>query len=307
MGKSPKAEMAGFDLELGVVAMGTVMKNTATSFELSSTYRFSADQAQTIADQAGVTDPTLRNLAINAITQKDFPVILYGPTAAGTNNQKIKIVFSPNGTESLKINDPRYPFPVYVNIPSKTVELDGATGVLNGFPILPSAAPQLKLGTLFGTQAILRLVPSLTISDNVGKFSYTGFGLQHNPDVWLGLDLPVDISLGFLIQKAKVGDILEIDGTSYGINVSKTFGGSLFSVTPYIGGLLENSSIKVHYTQTIESITGNEDVNINFNMDGVNKSRLIAGARFHLVFIDLGVDYNIGKMNSVTSGLFFSF
>ena len=307
LGKAPRAEVMSFDLEFGVVAMGTIMKNSATSFEMSSTYRFSADQAGTIADQAGVTDATLRNLVVDAITAKDFPVVLYGPTVTGSKNRKVKIVFSPNGNESLQINDPRYPFPVNVVIPSKTVELDGATGIMDGFPVTPSAAPQLKLGTLFGTQAILRLVPPTKISDEWGSFSYTGFGLQHNPNVWLGLDMPVDVSLGFLIQKAKVGDVVEVKGASYGINVSKTIGGSMFSVTPYIGGLLESSSIDVHYKSTIESVAGKEDVNINFGLNGINKSRFIAGARFHIVFIDLAVDYNIGKMNSVTSGIFFSF
>ena len=61
------------------------------------------------------------------------------------------------------------------------------------------------------------------------------------------IDLPVDVSLGFLIQKAKVGDVVEVKGASYGVDVSKTIGGGLFSVTPYIGGLLESSSIDVHY------------------------------------------------------------
>jgi hypothetical protein len=309
LGKAPRAKLVSFDLEFGVVAMGTIMKTPSTSFSMSSTYRFSRSQAGTIADEAGLTsqsDPTLRNLVLDAITAKDFPVVLYGPTVTGSKDRNVKIVFSPNGTETLQINDPKYPFPVNVNIPSKTVDLKDATGLMNGFPMLPSAAPQLKIGTLFGTQAVLRLVPSMKISDEFGNFSYTGFGAQHNPDVWLGLDLPVDISLGFLIQKAKVGDIVEVKGTSYGMSISKTFGGSLFSVTPYIGGLLESSSIDVHYKQTIESITGKEDININFNLDGVNKSRFTVGARFHVVFIDLAVDYNIGKMNSVTSGVFFS-
>ena len=307
LGKAPKANTLSFDLEFGVVAMGTVMKNAATNFELKSTYRFSADQAATIADQAGITDATLKNLVVNAITSKDFPVVLYGPTVAGAKDRKITIVFSPNGNESLQVNDPRYPFPVNVVVPSKTVELDGATGLMDGFPLIPSAAPQLKLGTLFGTQAILRYVPSTKISDEWGSFSYTGFGLQHNPNVWLGLDMPVDVSLGFLILKAKIGDLVEIKGTSYGINVSKTFGGSLFAVTPYIGGMLESSSVDVHYKSTIAGVAGKEDININFNLDGINKSRFLAGARFHIVFIDLAVDYNIGKMNSVTSGVFFSF
>ncbi|RPI01799.1 MAG: hypothetical protein EHM64_15140 [Ignavibacteriae bacterium] len=310
LGKAPRARMASFDLEFGVVAMGTILTTSPTNFTLSSTYRFSRDQAGTIADQAGLTsqsDPTLRGLVLDAITSKDFPVVLYGPTVTGSKNRNVQIVFSPNGTETLQINDPRYPFPINVNIPSKTVVLDGATGLLDGFPILPSAAPQLKLGTLFGTQAILRLVPSTKVSDEFGKFSYTGFGLQHNPEVWLGTALPVDLSLGFLIQNAKVGDVVEVKGAAYGLSISKTFGGSLFSVTPYIGGLLERSSVDVHYKQSIESITGKEEVNINFSLNGINKSRFIAGARFHIVVLDLAVDYNIGKMNSVTSGIFFSF
>lgn len=309
LGKAPKPVIMNFDLEFGVVAMGTIIKSNSNSFEMSSTYRFSKEQAGVIADQAGITantDITLRNEVIDAVTAKDFPVVLYGPTITGSKDRNVKIVFSPNGTENLQINDPRFPFPVSVNIPSKTVVLDGVTGIMDGYPLFPSAAPQLKIGTLFGTQAIVRFVPSIKISDDLGKLTYTGFGIQHNPNVWLGYDLPVDISLGFLIQKVKVGDIVEIKAASYGVNVSKTIGVGLFSVTPYIGALLESSSIDVHYNQIIEATTGPENVNINFSLDGANKSRLTAGARFHIAVVDLTVDYNIGKMNSVTGGLFFS-
>ena len=309
LGKAPKPVMMNFDLEFGIVAMGTFTKSTPSSFDMSSTYRFSKEQAGVIADQAGITantDITLRNEVIDAVTAKDFPVVLYGPTITGSKDRNVKIVFSPNGTENLQINDPRFPFPVSVNIPSKTVVLDGVTGIMDGYPLFPSAAPQLKIGTLFGTQAILRFVPSIKISNDLGNFSFTGFGIQHNPNVWLGYDLPVDISLGFLIQKVKVGDIVEIKAASYGINVSKTIGVGLFSVTPYVGALLESSSINVNYNQIVEAVTGPENVNINFSLDGANKSRLTAGARFHIAVVDLTVDYNIGKMNSVTSGLFFS-
>ncbi|RPI01801.1 MAG: hypothetical protein EHM64_15150, partial [Ignavibacteriae bacterium] len=68
LGKAPKAVKTSFDLEFGVVAMGTVMKTSPTSFEMSSTYRFSSDQAQTIANEAGITDATLKTLVVDAIT-----------------------------------------------------------------------------------------------------------------------------------------------------------------------------------------------------------------------------------------------
>ena len=165
LGKAPKPVIMNFDLEFGVVAMGTFTKTAPSSFDMSSTYRFSKEQAGVIADQAGITDITLRNEVIDAVTAKDFPVVLYGPTITGSKDRNVKIVFSPNGTENLQINDPRYPIPVTVSIPSKTVVLDGVTGIMDGYPLFPSAAPQLKLGTLFGTQAILRLVPPITVSD----------------------------------------------------------------------------------------------------------------------------------------------
>ena len=149
LGKAPKPVMMNFDLEFGVVAMGTFTKTAPSSFDMSSTYRFSKEQAGVIADQAGITDITLRNEVIDAVTAKDFPVVLYVPTITGSKDRNVKIVFSPNGTEKLQINDPRFPFPVSVNIPSKTVELVGVTGIMNGFPLFPSAAPQLKIGTLF--------------------------------------------------------------------------------------------------------------------------------------------------------------
>jgi hypothetical protein len=53
-------------------------------------------------------------------------------------------------------------------------------GLLEDLPALPLFAPQLTVGTIYGTQASFRFVPTYDVTD-LGDFKYFGFGLQHNP------------------------------------------------------------------------------------------------------------------------------
>lgn len=62
---------------------------------------------------------------------------------------------------------------------------------------LPLAAPQFSFGTVFGTMASVRFLPNVKMGE-LGELSYFGFGLQHNPAVFLPIPLPVDLSAAFL-------------------------------------------------------------------------------------------------------------
>ncbi len=55
-----------------------------------------------------------------------------------------------------------------------------------------AAVPQLEIGSLYGTELLLRLVPAVRFNDNVGDFSFWGVGLKHSisqyfPERWFDL------------------------------------------------------------------------------------------------------------------------
>lgn len=301
---APKAKILGVDVEIGLIGMGTFFKDNSENFSTSSTFRFSEDQAMKLTES--VSNADIRQQIINQIIQKDYDVAISGPTITGSSSNPIYVYFAPNGGEDFTVYDPAYPFPVHVKLPSQRIDL-GVKGLLDHFPLLPAAAPQIKLGTIYGTHAIIRFVPGIKIHDDIGKLSFFGIGLQHNPAVWFDYKLPVDVSAGFLMQNMSVGDVLDINTTSFGLNVSRDFGNDWVGIAPYAGFIIENSKMKVNYSRTIDTDAGEEKVNINFAMDGENTNRINAGLNIRFFFINIIADYNFSKNNSFTGGLLFSF
>ncbi|RPI67777.1 MAG: hypothetical protein EHM43_06630 [Ignavibacteriae bacterium] len=58
--------------------------------------------------------------------------------------------------------------------------------------VLIAAVPQFEIGSLYGTEALIRFVPPVEFDKNVGKFSFWGFGLKHSisqyfPDDWFDM------------------------------------------------------------------------------------------------------------------------
>jgi len=116
--KPPEPATMQLDLELGFVAMGTRLQTDQRSFSLDGTFRFTRDQATTLANEMNIPDANIKSQVIDQIASREFPVRLHGPTVVGSGQSTMKVVLSPNGDETLTISDPNYPFPISVIIPS---------------------------------------------------------------------------------------------------------------------------------------------------------------------------------------------
>ena len=195
-----------------------------------------------------------------------------------------------------------------VTVPGQKIVLP-VTGYLGELKALPLAAPQLTLGTFVGSQFTFRYLPS-TNTQNLGKASYFGWGIQHNPAIWLGpVDvLPVDFSLSFFTQKLKVGTTFETKATAFGVNVSKRLGWGFLNLTPYAGFMFEKSTMSFSYTY-IGPVPGSNGLAVStpvtFDLESANKSRLVLGLSFKVLIVNINADYNIGKYNSATAGVMF--
>lgn len=303
LNKPPSEKILGFDIEFGLVAMASYFKDGAQTFSTDGNFRFSTDQAQTLTKS--ISDAAIRSQVVSQITSTDYQVLIAGPTVNGYKNNHVYVTFSPKGATTFKVKDAKYPFSVDVALPTQTIDL-GATGYMDGLKIMPSAAPQLKIGTIYGTQAIIRALPATQIKD-AGKLKLFGFGLQHNPALWMKTKLPVDLSIGFLTQTMSITNVVDFKTFAFGANVSKTFGLSWVSVTPYAGLIIEHSKMDVDYTSTINTDAGEQVTHIAFSMTGENKSKVNLGAYVHLLHINFVADYNIGKYSSFSVGTFFNF
>ncbi|MDP8220631.1 MAG: hypothetical protein P9X26_04750 [Candidatus Stygibacter frigidus] len=294
--KSPKDKFIGLDFEIGVVAMGTFFGDEDDYFSTTGTFRFNRTQASQMTEDV---DPSVRNYVIDAIMQQDFEVIMQGPTVVGPSDEHVEVIFP--GQDVNYVGPGGVSGSAFVGEENITTEI---TGLLDELPAMPLAAPQVSIGTFFGTMLTARFIPAYDVPD-LGEISYLGLGLQHNIKAWLPLPIPVDISLAAYIQTLKLGEYVTAKGFTSGLTVSKTFGPRMFSITPYAGYMLESSNMEFSYE--FQADPDLAPINIDFKADGKNKSRLTLGSSFRLGIVNLNADYNIGDYNSVTVGLAFAF
>ncbi len=292
--KAPKTKKLGFDIEIGFVGMGSFFPNTSTHFETSGQFTFSQSEAQNLVSD--IDNTQIKNELITQLTTTPSTVSISGATVIGSPDDYITIHF-PGGTYTTSAGD--------VTLPENDVQLPVAgLGTLADINILPLMAPQLTIGTVFGTQAVVRYLPHTKVNEDLGELSYSGFGIQHNPMVWFGKNpLPFDLSLGFFKQRAKVGDLFDLSAQAYSINASKQLGLRFLNITPYAGFLIENADMQVKYQYIVETPAGTVTQDIKFDLESENKSRFVVGLSIRFLIINLNVDYNFSKYKSITAGL----
>lgn len=295
--RSPRAEMVNFDLEFGVVAMGTFFSDEHKKFASSGVFRFTTSQAQTLADKSNAP-LQFRTDVRNAILSQEFSVNFTGPTIAGSKLDSMKVSFPGKSiVVSTALGPQTY------TLPSQIFVLP-VTGLLEDATIFPMAAPQATIGTLFGSQFTFRYLPEMEINEEIGKLKYFGWGIQHNPGVWFGEGwMPFELSASFYTQDLSVGTIFESNGTTFGINVSKRLGWGFLNLTPYAGYMIESSKMKFTYDYLIDTPAGQIPQKVNFELEGENTSRFTVGLSFKLLLVNVNADYNFGTYNSVTAGV----
>ncbi len=181
-------------------------------------------------------------------------------------------------------------------------EVQGPGGVTYQFQngqiktnIFPFALPQLTIGNLFGTQAIIRYVPVPEIGD-FPKVTLFGIGAIHDIGQHFIL-LPVDIRGGAFYQTFTVGDIMEANTFNLAVFAGKTF----FPLTIFGGLQYETSTIDLSYTYTGPGTTANS--NVSLSLKGENTVRFITGFSINLPVISLQGDISLGKVTVVSAGL----
>jgi hypothetical protein len=304
--KAPPAKKFGINFEVGPVFMGTLLKGGSKTINVNAAFRLDSAQAHNVAKDVDTTGmfgqgQALRDSVAAAIRRSDIGVEFDGPTIIGANDVPMTYTVSPSpivvGTMTGDTT---------IVLPSTIDTLKDASGnplnfgVLSDFATLPLplVAPQITIGTIYGTNLTLRYLPEYDIPD-IGKVKFSGFGIQHNPGVWLSNPLPVDLSVGYFTQTLELGTLFKASSQALGLNVSKTFGWRILNVTPYGGVQFENSKFEFSYDLEVDG----EPVPISFDLEGENKYRATAGLSVRLFLINLNADYNIGKYNSFSAGV----
>lgn len=302
MYRAPQPAKLGFDLDFGLVVMGAFMPDNAKRVNESAQFQFEPSVVDQIT--SSIADNAIRTSVRSHFYNNPITVTVSGATIVGAKTDSLKAVFT-GGIYTVATNSGTYTVnlnPVDITLP--------VGGLLEDVPLVPFLAPQLSVGTVYGTKIAIRYVPDIELDKKIGTFKYFGFGIQHNPFMWIPVsEPPLDVSLGFFTQTMKVGSILETKATMFGVQASKTYGPGALNITPYAGFSFESSSTTVSYTfdapdPNPSAPSGSTiPTPISFTLDGENSTRLTLGVSFKLAIIKLNADYNISKFNTVAAGL----
>ncbi len=289
------AKKMGFDFELRFIGMGTFFSDANKTFSANGSFRFNRSEAEQLT--SNINNNSARQAIINQIIATDFNVGMSGPTITGKKSDFVSVEFQ---GQNFSYNGQSY------SVPAQKIATE-INGVLDDLPLLPLAAPQITVGTIYGTQLSIRYLPDIELDPTLGKLSFFGIGVQHNPAAWLDMQLPLDLSVGLFTQSMSVGDIFKSSAFLFNINASKTFGSSLFAVTPYTSLGFESSSIDINYKQSIDTQSGPQELNVSYNQTGENSVRFTIGASFKLTVLSINLDYNLAKYNTASAGFGFAF
>lgn len=194
-----------------------------------------------------------------------------------------------------------------VTDPPSGLSYKGTGGAINT-AMFPLAALQVNLGSLYGTQFILRGLPIPSVS-GVPKITYVGAGVRHNVSQYLfaGDEPPVHVAFSGYYSRIAFGDIITLNNFGVGPQISKRF-----AIIELYGGLAyESSSMKLSYTPSISytdplTSTANS-IPVDISLDGANTFRGTVGVQLNLAVLHLHLDANFGSVTNFSSGIGFGF
>lgn len=295
----PQSKIFGLDIELKILAQASFFPNDAKSFSSTGSFRLTSSQADDIlANSTNI--PTAAKAEIkNQMLSTPFQLNIAGPTIIGSKTQEVKVSF-PSKTFTTN----------YGNYTVLGSEINtGAKGIGDEMPALPFAAVQLNVGTVYGTNVSVRFIPEIPAGD-LGKFSFYGVGVMHNPAMFLPFELPVDLGVGAFYQKMELGTTFKTTATQFGLFASREFG-SIVSITPYAGLTMESATTTLSYDYTydtqVNGVVTPVKLNQTVELKANNGVGFTVGAKIHLVFLNIIADYKMADQSTINGGISFSF
>lgn len=294
---SPNPDLWGIDIQLGVNfvwANFTDAKSFTADGNLALNERMADEIATQLVDESGIPTGFIRSEAIKAITDsligKRVGVRFQGPTAVGSTNETVNMIItsSPNVTVGTKSYD--------ATGRSSGTGISG-TGISGFLPGVPLLYPQLNLGTVAGTQIAYRGLPGGLDVDGLGKISFWGLGINHNPGYWHDKEnyLPYGInsSVTATYTSLSIGDNFSWSGWSLGVMASRKVGFRFLNIQPYAGLGIEGSSLELKY-QYDAGVPGVPPVDVSIEQSGDSFLYLNGGLglRLGILNFDVGGRYS---------------
>jgi hypothetical protein len=158
------------------------------------------------------------------------------------------------------------------------------------------AAPQVNIGSFFGTQASARFL-IYNLGGEIGKLNMYGVGLRHSISQYIPSS-PVQLAAGYYWTTCKVGDVANAQNSFISLQ-----GSYPMKKLSFYGGLgYEITTMQVRYTFEWEE--GSEE-DIHFDLEGSNRIRLTLGVSLQLGPLRLNTDYNLSDQSVFSLGIGF--
>ncbi|MDD4858285.1 MAG: autotransporter domain-containing protein [Candidatus Krumholzibacteria bacterium] len=193
----------------------------------------------------------------------------------------------------------------------KALLIEGDGGTTYAFPggfdlhSFALAVPQLRVGGIFGTEAIFRYFAVQIGNEDIGDLSLFGFGLKHSISQYVPAALPVDLSAGFFWQRFSIekgeesetrGDFIESNALSIGVQASRKLA---FFLVPYTGLSYDTHSMDVSYETGSEG--EKEAVDVHFDKTGT--MRFTLGLMLNLPGLNAFGEFNLASQSSIAFGV----
>jgi len=162
------------------------------------------------------------------------------------------------------------------------------------------AVPQLAIGSVLGTRAVVRWIQFDAGDSDFGKVDFLGIGLQHSLNRYLK-GLPVDLAAGGMYQTFSLGKDKLIDTKAMHFEVTASRKLALW-VQPYAGVGYDTFSMEANYTPDA-SVASSVPTNVKF--DDENGFHGTLGVMFGFPLVKLHAQVDQAKETGAAVGLRF--
>ncbi len=164
--------------------------------------------------------------------------------------------------------------------------------------------PQISVGSILGSEIVLRGIPPIMLDPAVGRVSLLGVGVKHSTTQYA--ELPFDIAVMAAAQRFTLDDVLKV--TNYNVNVILSV--DLLAFTLYAGAGYEGYQIEASYRykpDPANSAPGlDKETNFSLDFSGLNR-RITLGMNIQVIpLVDVSIDYGFGAYDTATLGIGFA-
>jgi hypothetical protein len=204
--------------------------------------------------------------------------------------------------------DPSFGPEQEVDVPTVVGDTEGVTvmdpgsGAIYTFPggfdidRFGLAAPQLTIGSLQGTELLLRWARGDFGEDaQIEEIEFFGIGARHSISQWMP-NLPLDVSVHVLHQSLDIDeDFIEARALTIGATGGKSFG----MLAAYAGLSYDSIDLDARYEATV----GGEPETVDLDLEKASTARFSLGATARLGFVHLNGEVHLSDQTSFGVGL----